>query len=81
MAGYAGVSYSGFVGGETAADLAGTLQVTRNNAGTDLAAVYPSALEASGLTSGNYQISYVAGDYTIVPAGQLLVRVVDSNVT
>ena len=81
VAGYAGVSYSGFVGGETAADLAGTLQVTRNNAGTDLAAVYPSALEASGLTSGNYQISYVAGDYTIVPAGQLLVRVVDSNVT
>ena len=46
VAGYAGVSYSGFVGGETAADLAGTLQVTRNNAGTDLAAVYPSALEA-----------------------------------
>jgi hypothetical protein len=36
---------------------------------------YTGVLTASGLTSNNYAITYAAGNYTVVPADQLLVRV------
>ncbi|MEY4732897.1 MAG: Heme/hemopexin-binding protein precursor, partial [Pseudomonadota bacterium] len=73
--GYNGVSYSGLVNGETSAVLGGTLSVTRTNASTNVGAgTYAGTLVASGLTSGNYTISYDNGDYTIVPANQLLIR-------
>jgi filamentous hemagglutinin family protein len=73
---FAGVSFSGFVNGETSAVLTGTASVSRPNASTDvLANKYTGALQASGLNSSNYAISYAAGDYTIVPSNQLLVRV------
>jgi hypothetical protein len=72
---YNGVSYSGLVNGETKAVLGGTLNITRTNASTNVAAgTYAGTLVASGLTSGNYNISYANGDYTIVPANQLLIR-------
>ena len=87
--GYAGVSYSGWVGGETAttAGLGGTLAVVRSASGPDgntgasnaLAGSYTGALTASGLTSGNYAISYLPGNYTIVPANQLLVRLAPTS--
>lgn len=73
-AGYNGVSYSGFVNGETSGVLGGSLSISRTNAGTEGAGTYSGVLAASGLTSSNYTINYVAGNYTIVPANQLLVR-------
>jgi autotransporter-associated beta strand protein len=73
-AGYAGVKYSGFVAGQQAGVLGGSLVLSRS--GTDSAAgIYNSVITASGLTANNYDITYVAGDYTIVPADSLLVRV------
>jgi hypothetical protein len=73
--GYNGVSYSGLVNGETSSVLGGTLNITRTNASTNVGAgTYAGTLVASGLTSGNYTISYANGDYTIVPANQLLIR-------
>ncbi len=74
--GYNGVDYAGFVNGESSstAGLAGTLAIARSGANTS-AGTYTGVLNASGLTSGNYAIRYAAGDYTIVPAQQLLVKV------
>lgn len=79
--GYYGASYSGFVAGETASVLGGSLAISRPNAATDVAAgTYVGALVPAGLTSGNYTISFAPGNYTIVPANQLLVRVANSSV-
>jgi len=60
------VRYAGFVAGETAAVLAGTLQFATSATVTSRAGVYE--VGASGLTSPNYAISYAAGSLTIVPA-------------
>ncbi len=80
--GYDGVVYNGFVGGESSstADLGGSLSIDRTNRQTDLASgTYSGVLVASGLTSANYAISYRPGDYTIVPADQLLVKVANNS--
>ena len=70
-----GVSYSGFAGLEDASVLGGTLNITRTNASTNVGAgTYAGTLEASGLTSNNYSISYAKGNFTIVPANKLLIR-------
>ncbi|TWB43924.1 MBG domain-containing protein [Nitrospirillum pindoramense] len=55
-----GVSYSGFVNGETASVLGGSLAI--GGAGTDAGSY---TLTASGLTAANYAISYVAGTLTV----------------
>jgi hypothetical protein len=72
-AGYAGASYTGFVTGESIATL-GSLSITRTP--TSAAGTYMGALQASiaGLTNTNYAITYMPGNYTIVPADQLLVK-------
>ncbi|MEQ1407292.1 MBG domain-containing protein [Neorhizobium sp. Rsf11] len=61
-----GVTYSGFVGGDTAASLGGTLAY----GGTSQAAtnVGSYSITASGLTSGNYAITYLPGTLTVSPA-------------
>jgi hypothetical protein len=76
-----GANYAGFVAGETniTAGLGGTLTVTRSNVATGTAGNYVGVLTPGGLTSSNYTMSYVAGDYTIVPAGQLLVKVANAS--
>jgi hypothetical protein len=79
--GYAGVSYTGFVNGETAAVLGGSANVTRSNGSTQGAGNYSGVLQASGLTSNNYIIRYMAGNYSIVPANELLVRLANNNAT
>ena len=61
-----GVSYSGFMNGETSAVLGGTVAYggtsqTATNAGSYL-------ITPSGLTSGNYSLSYTNGTLTINPA-------------
>ena len=76
-----GVSFAGFVGADTAAVVGGSLSVTRTNAGTQSAGVYAGVLQASGLSAQNYAMNYVAGDYTIVPAGQLLIRAANGSAT
>ena len=74
-AGFNGVSLAGFVNGETASVLSGTATVSRSNASTNVAGSYSGVLQASGLSASNYSISYVPGNFTIVPSNQLLVTV------
>ena len=73
--GYMGATYNGFVNGENQSALSGTLNIARLNSTVNAAGVYPGVLQASGLLASNYSISYQNGDYTIVPANTLLVRV------
>jgi len=73
-ANFAGVVYTGLVGGETAAVLSAGA-ITRSNASVVSAGQYNGVLQASGWQSNNYAISYNAGNYTIVGAHTLLVRV------
>jgi hypothetical protein len=81
--GYNGATISGLVGNETSAVLGGSLTITRTNAAQNNANANPylGVLQPSGLTSSNYSIQFVAGDYTIVPAETLLVRVANATVT
>ncbi len=61
---------------ETSSALSGTLAISRT--GTETAAgTYSGVLQPSGLSSNNYTITYQPGNFTIVPSGQLLVRVTD----
>jgi hypothetical protein len=83
--GYNGATISGLVGSETSAVLGGSLTITRTNSAQNNANAnanpYLGVLQPSGLTSSNYSIQFVAGDYTIVPAETLLVRVANATVT
>ena len=64
-----GVSYSGFVNGETSSVLGGTLSVVDSEAATTTAVgIYTGVITASGQTSTNYTITYVAGNLTVTPA-------------
>jgi filamentous hemagglutinin family protein len=76
-----GVSFAGFVGADTAAVVGGTLVVARSNATTQAAGTYAGVLQASGLSAQNYAMNYVGGDFTIVPAGQLLIRAANGAAT
>ena len=79
-AAFNGVSYSGFVNGETSSVLSGSATVMREGSQTD-AGTYLGVLApvTSGLTTANYNFTAVNGDYTIVPAGQLLVKVQNAS--
>jgi autotransporter-associated beta strand protein len=88
VVGYSGVFGDGFVNGEGLTDLSGTLLITRTNAGVNAVNMvnntvrpYTGVLVASGLTSNNYNITFAAGDYTIIPAQTLLIRVAPTNAT
>ncbi|WP_208948552.1 MBG domain-containing protein [Segnochrobactrum spirostomi] len=58
-----GLTYAGFVNGETASVLGGSLTYAGNSQGAINAGTY--ALTASGLTSGNYAIAYTAGTLNV----------------
>ncbi|HVK39492.1 MAG TPA: MBG domain-containing protein, partial [Candidatus Kapabacteria bacterium] len=60
------VSYAGFVNGDNAASLGGTLVVTTTATSTSAIGTWP--ITASGYTSDNYEISYTDGTLTIEPA-------------
>ncbi len=79
--GFNGVSYSGFVNGETSSALGGTATITRSNASTNTSGTYTGVLGATGLASSNYTITYLPGSFTITPANQLLVSVTNANTT
>jgi hypothetical protein len=80
-AGFNGVSYSGFVNGETSSVLGGAATITRSNASTNTASSYVGVLTATGLTSDNYTLTYRPGNFTIVASNQLLVEVTNASAT
>ncbi|MFI8379189.1 MBG domain-containing protein [Leeuwenhoekiella sp. NPDC079379] len=58
------VSYSGFVNGDSETDLGGTLNISRISG----EAVGSYEISASGVTSSNYDITYIGGSFEITPA-------------
>jgi hypothetical protein len=61
-----GVTYSGFVAGQTAAVLGGALTYSGTSQGAKDVGSY--SIIPGGLTSGNYAITFVNGTLTILPA-------------
>ena len=70
--GYRGVAIEGFAPGESAEVVTGNLSIERSNSEVETPGIYLGVLVASGLSADNYLMNYRAGDYTIVPADQLL---------
>jgi gliding motility-associated-like protein len=66
-----GVSYSGFVNGDDASKLSGTLTYSGSAQGAINAATY--VITPAGLNSNNYNITYVNGELTITRATQQIV--------
>ncbi len=80
--GYAGISISGYVNGEDVSTIDQTnLTITRNNTSENSAGEYSDVLSATGLTAANYTFTYLPGDYSIIPAHELLVEVNNLDVT
>lgn len=61
------VTYNGFVNGDTAASLGGTLTCTTTATQSSPVGSYP--ITCSGLSSPNYTITYLPGTLSITPAG------------
>ena len=78
---YNGVQYEGFEGDDAPADLSGSLSYSRSNSGVNTPGTYTGVIQASGLSSSNYNVVYVNGNYTIIPADKLLVKVNNINTT
>ncbi|AEG31982.1 two-partner secretion domain-containing protein [Thiomicrospira cyclica] len=77
---YAGVSFIGLVNGETSDVLnVSGLSISRSDSANNDAGTYSLTLSGVTADNGNYSITFESGTYTIVPAGQLLIRV--SNVS
>jgi len=82
VTGYKGIAVTGFVNGETIANITTTgLTITRSNSSTNTAGDFEGVLVPAGLTSSNYTFSYVNGNYSIVPADVLLVKIKDTVFT
>jgi len=81
--GYNGVSYTGFEGDDDLSDInISGLTISRTNSTTNTAAgTYPGTIVPAGVTATNYSISYVNGDYTIIPADKLLLKVSNQTTT
>ena len=71
-----GVTYSGFVNGQTYSDLGGALTYGGSSQGARNAGSY--TITPGGLTDGNYAISYVGGTLTI---GKANLTLTTANVT
>lgn len=71
-AGYQGVVGSGWRNGDTLNNLTGNLIITRTNANVNALGVYEGVLVGSGLNSNNYNITFEAGNYTIVSSGVIV---------
>ncbi|PIT81889.1 YDG domain-containing protein [Limnohabitans sp. 15K] len=81
-ANFLGARFSGFKLGDTEAvvDTSG-VTVTRTNAVNDIAqGTYSGVLVPIGAAATNYDFTYVNGNYTILPARQLLVRTTSQSV-
>jgi hypothetical protein len=79
--------YNGFVNGETASSLVTASEftvgsVSRSNSSTNAAGTYTNVLVPGSFSADNYDITVVNGDFTIVPADQLIFAITaNSNVT
>ncbi len=71
FSGGAGVTYSGFINGDDAGDVGGTLVYGGTAQGARNAGTY--AIAPSGLSAANYAINYVDGALTIDPADFTLI--------
>lgn len=71
-----GVRYSGFVNGETASVLGGSLSFTGSSQGAVNAGSY--VITPGGLSSGNYNLAYANGTLTVNPA---TLRVVTATIS
>lgn len=79
-ANFNGVSYAGFIGTDNAGNsITGNLSIQRSGNQT-AAQTYTGVLLASGLNSTNYQLNYVGGDFTIVPATSQIVRAPNTSI-
>jgi hypothetical protein len=74
-----GIRYSGFVNGDTSASLGGTLVFTTS--ATAASPVGSYAVTPSGLTSGNYTITFVDGFLDVTQAPSTTVVTCPSNAT
>jgi uncharacterized repeat protein (TIGR02543 family) len=72
-----GVTYSGFVNGETSAVLGGTLAYGGTSQNATNAGSY--TIIPSGLTSANYAITYTNGTLTVNPASSAITAVASAN--
>ena len=61
-------TYTGFVSGEGPANLGGTLLFTTNEPASGYAPAASYTISPSGLTSGNYAITFLPGTLTVNPA-------------
>jgi hypothetical protein len=84
---YQGVLYQGFAPGETASTpniFSGNLVINRSNKGsdstTDPIGSYNNVLVPSGLSAGNYAITYQAGSYRILANTDVLITANGSGV-
>jgi hypothetical protein len=77
--GYAGVLYSGFVAGQTVADITGTPVITRSSPSSNVIGNYALTPSGYGVNNGNYQITYMNGNYAILGEQNLLVRVLPTT--
>ena len=75
--GYKGVSYVGLVNGQSAASLGFAPTITNSVSVADHSnpGVYVGALTPSGITSTNYTVIPVAGNFTVLGADNLLVKI------
>jgi filamentous hemagglutinin family protein len=75
-------SVTGFVNGETTSTATGYAAPSVSRSGSNtVAGTYANVLSASGGSADNYSVNYVAGDFTIVPSNQLLVRLANASST
>ncbi|HSU55228.1 MAG TPA: MBG domain-containing protein, partial [Candidatus Dormibacteraeota bacterium] len=70
------VSYNGFVNGEDAGIITGTLSISTSAETNSFVGMYP--IIASGQTAPNYMINYVNGSLTVLPA-ELVVQADDKS--
>ena len=71
------VTYAGFVNGETAAVLSGTLNVSTTATANSPAGVYP--ITVGGLSATNYNVSFASGALTVTAAGSRPVLTANNN--
>ncbi|MBT8617333.1 hypothetical protein G6652_08860, partial [Polynucleobacter paneuropaeus] len=83
--GYSGVIYKGMVNGENPLTvLSGSPTYVRSDSSNNAVGSYaltPSGYGSNGSTNGNYQITYQAATFTIVPAQYLIVSVAPTSST
>jgi hypothetical protein len=85
--GFNGVTYLGFVTGESAANLsfasgtAPTITSSLSAGQRSTPGTYTNVLTPGGINSGNYHPVYQSGDFTVIPADTLLIRAGNSTVT